>query len=276
MQAPSITEKVRLSDHTGRDLTHVGFARFLVAGLILCLAAICQPGCGGAKVLHIRTDPSFTYDEVSSASIMVAGVTSAVGDDDYRKEIRRGLTRLLAERIIKKRPSLTILDPRRVQQSIVEERYAELLDRYEATDRLDTAGMIELFDATRGLVRYMVFARVEMDSITRTVDEDEISIDRKTERLLKISFRIYDIAAGEVMYSTSILNQDYNLNVDVQDDTPDDECSSFLSLMACLLDFISWFEKDDDEGFPLPPKLDNLAKEVFDKFAENLPQAESG
>ena len=160
-------------------------------------------------------------------------------------------------------------------QSMGAQQHAELLDRYETTGKLDTAGMVALFDATRGLAHYVAFARIEIDSIARTKTEDTISVDHTTERFLQISFSIYDIARGDLVWKGTISDSDYDLQVDAKAGAPDDDCSSILSFAACLLDIISWFESKDDEGFPPPPKLEDLATRIFDKFADELPRRES-
>lgn len=231
-------------------------------------------GCGGSKVIHLETDPSFTYQAASSAAIAVVGVTSAVGDDEYKREIRNEMPRLLAERVADERPDLSILDPARIEQSYGTERLNELLDRYEQTGRLDTSDVIGLFDATRGLMRYAVFARIELDSVARTLQEDNISADHKTERFLQVAFRVYDITAADLVFDGTIERSDYDLQIDATGG--EDSDGGILGCAACLLDFLSWFEDKDEEGFPPPPKLEGLVKSVFDKFAEQLPQAETG
>lgn len=243
--------------------------------LITLVTAIWFCGCGGAKVVHVESDPAFTYEATSSSVLTVVGVVAAVGDDEYQEEIRNSLPRLLSERIAKKREDLTTMDPGRVEQRLGQERYQELLDRYELTGQLDTNSVVALFDATRGLVRYVVLARIEVDSIARTISEDEISTDYKTLRFVQINFQVYDIETAPMVFTGTISHEDFDLQIDAKSDAPDDDCSSILSFAACIFDFLSWFEDKDEEGFPPPPELEDIVTEIFDRFAETLPQAPS-
>ena len=255
-----------------------GRARTLLAvGLLAGLIAVSGPGCGGAKVIKTEADPSFTYDEVSRSTIMVGGVTSGVGNYFYKKEIRRELSPLLAKRIGKKRRDLTIVDPLLMPQALGEERCRELLDRYEETGYLDTNSVVALFDAIRGSVKYIVFARVERDTVILTRSEDGLGIGHKTERFLEISFRVYDIASADLVFNSSIADQDHRTQVDAKGGEGEEE-NCFAAGLRCLVfidDIISWFFKKR-AGFYPPPEIEDMAKHIFDRFAEELPGEQPG
>jgi len=244
--------------------------------LVTLLFAAWFGGCGEAKVVHVRTDPNFTYEAASSSTISIAGVVTAIGDEDYQKEVGNKLPLLLATRIAKKRPDLSITDPQRIEKALGKERLRELLDRYGQSGRLDTASVIALFEASRGLARYVILARIYMDSTARVINEDEFSIDHKTERMIKIVFNVYDISTATLVFDESISHEDFNLQLDAKHEAPDDDCSSALSFVACILDIFSFLEDKDDEGFPPPPELEDMAKVIFDQFAATLPAASSG
>lgn len=248
----------------------------LAVGLLAGLIAVSGPGCGGAKVVKTEADPSFTYDEVSKSTIMIGGVTSGVGSFIYKKETRRKLSPLLAKRIAKKRRDLTIVDPLLMPQSLGEERCRELLDRYEETGYLDTSSVVALFDATRGSVRYIVFARVERDTVIYTRSEDGLSIDHKSERFLEMSFRVYDIASADLVFNSSIADQDYTMQIDAKGGEEENCVIESLRCIVTIIDILGWFYGEDSHGFYPPPEVEDMAKRIFDRFTEELPGEQSG
>ncbi|MCK4462673.1 MAG: hypothetical protein KAW46_12785 [candidate division Zixibacteria bacterium] len=252
----------------------------LVAGLLLGLT-----GCGGAKVIHVEADPTFDYSQASSGEIGIVGFEALVEDEKHREVLRRQLPSLLARAIQEKRPDLKIFSPERIQEAVGEENHRILLDRYAAGGNLDQGGMVELFSATRGTVRYVVLGRVVEDNFFKfeEIEEDSTSsgIRYKVRREMAVFLEVYDLEAGRSVFKELITN-DQTSSRYVPDFTAGDSksCSDACGNMAmsCLVSmlFSIFQDEPDDDGFPPPPTTEEITREIFEKFAESLPTADAG
>ena len=245
--------------------------------LLVCLGLIGPIGCGGPKVTHLETAPSFTYEAASSATFMVGGVTAAVGDENYRAMVRRVLPLELAVQIRQEREGLEVLESQRLQEALGEQRYTSLLDSYEETGLLDTAGVVDLYSAARGVAGYIVFARVTRDVVNRSKSEDSVEVKYTTERSMEISIQVYDTESRRLAWSGDVSDSDHNTEVKEISSGEVDDCGvPALNCLVQVLEVLSLFDEVHDEDFPLPPTTEKVAEFIFDGFAEKLPLAESG
>ena len=251
----------------------------LVAGLLLGLT-----GCGGAKVIHVEADPTFDYSQAAAAEIGIVGFEALVEGEEHREVLRRQLPPLLARAIQEKRPDLKIFSPERIQEAVGEENYRTLLDRYAAGGTLDQGGMVELFSATRGTVRYVVLGRVVEDNLFKSEEADEDSNGSgtryKVRREMAVFLEVYDLEAGRSVFKELITNHQTSSRYVPDVTTGDSEsCSEACGNMAmsCLVStlFSVFQDEPDDDGFPPPPPTEEITREIFEKFAESLPAADN-
>ncbi|MDH3890766.1 MAG: hypothetical protein OEV49_06745 [candidate division Zixibacteria bacterium] len=266
------------TNYSGSQPVHPVSPLLLVALMIGLIT-----GCGGAKVVHLVEDPSFDYSQASSAEIGMAGFVSIVGDDKQRATIRRQLPPLLAQSISEKRPDLTIISPERIQQALGEENHKAVLDQYVRGGDLDQGSMIQLFSATRGLVRYVILGRVEKDHVLRfeehEVDSTSSGTRYKVRREMAVFLQVYDLEAGRSVYGGLITNDQTNQRF--EPDVTSGDADSFGEagtnlFVSCMMNLVcSMFQKESEEGgYPAPPTNEEITRDIFEKFAESLPAPE--
>jgi len=236
-------------------------------------------GCGGAKALDIEVDPTFDYSQAASGEIGIAGFAVMVEDEDRRAVLQRQLPPLLAQSLNKKRPDLTVLAPGRIQQALGEENHRVTMDRYGAEGSLDPGSMAQLFDATRGMVRYVILGRVARDDIIKTEAQEGDSSSSgkryKTSREMDVFMEIYDLETGHSVFSglisNAMTNDRYVPDISVETGSWGEAGGSafFSCLESCLWDIFQ--SEPEDDGYPSPPAISELAGEIFDEFAEQLP-----
>ena len=247
---------------------------FVIGSLSLLFLLGTMAGCGGAKVIHATTHPSFTYSTASSGEIGILGITSVAGKIEQRKIHHQHLPALLAQSIHKKRETFKIFPPKKLHELLLAENYTEILTRYEISGVLDTSAIISLFNATKGMVRYIIIGRVERDElVTDFNDEDETVTKYKVTRLMEISMEIYDLRVGKQVFKSLIVNKGSkerkytNLTVDESAGFTD-ACmqSCFNSIWTSI-----FLTKAGDRGYPPPPEIYEVADDIFDEFADILP-----
>jgi hypothetical protein len=190
---------------------------------------------------------------------------------------------LLAQSISEKRPDLTIISPERIQQALGEENHRALLDQYVSWGDLDQGSMIQLFSATRGLVRYVILGRVEQDDLFKSEELEEGATSSgtryKVRRDMAVFLEVYDLEAGRSVFSGLITNDLTNNRYEVDGTLGDvssfgDFCadmgvSCLMNLMCSLIQ-----TKEDEGGYPVPPSTEEITEDIFEKFAETLPAPE--
>ena len=233
-------------------------ARRLLFSAVFFVAAV---GCG-TKVIGLRSDPSLTYESLSTGGIVVGGVTS-LPDKAETAATRSQMASLLRLSILKERPDIDVQPTGVIIRALGQESYAELLEDYRLAGDLDQARLAQLSEVLSDL-RYVIFARIEDDVMDRstTVERDttaDVDVTKYvTSRTVTTGFQIYDLAAGVPVWAGYIKKKQENEN-------RYREGGDFVTI---LLEGLLRGEPE----YPNPPALNGVARKTFEGFAENLPK----
>lgn len=231
--------------------------------LLLTLCVTVAGGCG-TKVIGLRSDPSFTYQTLSSGGITVGGVTSLVGADDLATQ--QQMANQLRVSILKERSDIAVQPGAELLRALGEEAYDDLLWSYRLSGEIAETWLEQLWLAAAGDVRYVIFARIERDETVRdrVVARDSSDVEVTTfniSRSVGISFLVYDLtlANGASVWSGSIDKTEKKSRVHRE------RGDIFTSVVEAVLGL-------NKSGYPSPPEFSKLSREVFEGFADNLPE----
>ena len=232
--------------------------RLLLWGLCVIVAA----GCGGTtKVIGLWSDPSFTYQSLSTGRIAVGGVTSLVGQNDPATQHQR--TSLLRERILKERPDIGVRPVEVIIHALGgRDAYMYLVADYRLSGEIAETWLEQLSRAAD--VQYAIFARIERyetekEKVTERDTSDVEVTTFRISRSVGISFHIYDLTTGVSVWSGYIDKTEEKSRVHRE------RGSILTSVVESLLGL-------NPSGYPSPPKFSKLSSEVFEGFADNLPE----
>ncbi len=226
--------------------------RLLLWGLCVIVAG----GCGGTtKVIGLWSDPSFTYQSLSTGRIAVGGVTSLVGENDPATQHQ--MTSLLRERILKERPDIGVRPVEVIIHALGGDAYMYLVADYRLRGEITETWLERLSRAT-GDVQYAIFARIERYEIKRSETDDLESTTFKISRTVGMSFHIYDLTMGVSVWSAYIVRTEDEQNQYQEKD----------GLLGNIIDAILGFNQ---AKYPSPPEFSELSRKVFEVFADNLP-----
>ncbi len=227
--------------------------RLLLWGLCVIVAG----GCAGTtKVIGLQSDPSFTYQSLSTGRIAVGGVTSLVGKNDRATQYQ--MTSLLRERILKERPDIGVRPVEVIIHALGGDAYMYLVADYRLRGEITETWLERLSRAT-GDVQYAIFARIERYETKRSETDGSESTTFKISRTVGISFHIYDLTTGVSVWSGYIDKTEEKSRVHRE------RGNILTSVVESLLGL-------NPSGYPSPPKFSKLSSEVFEGFADNLPE----
>lgn len=228
--------------------------------LLWTLCVTVAGGCG-TNVIGLRSDPSFTYQTLSAGGIAVGGVTDRVGEGDPFTQHR--MTSLLRERILKERPDIGVRPVEVIIHALGHLAYGELLADYRLRGEI-TETWLERLSRAAADVQYAIFARIERYETEKekvvTRDTSDVKWTTfKISRTVGISFHIYDLTTGVSVWSGYIYKTEEKSRVHRErGNILTSVVESFLGL--------------NPSGYPSPPKFSKLSSEVFEGFADNLPE----
>ncbi len=234
--------------------------RLLLWGLCVIVAA----GCGGTtKVIGLWSDPSFTYQSLSTGRIAVGGVTSLVGKNDRATQYQ--MTRLLRERILKERPDIGVRPVEVIIHALGGDAYMYLVADYRLRGEI-TETWLERLSRAAGDVQYAIFARIERYETERFETDEWAERDDGIEewttfeisRTVGMSFHIYDLTMGVSVWSAYIVRTWDEKN------EYREQHNLFWRIVESLLGL-------NQPEYPSPPEFSELSRKVFEVFADNLP-----
>jgi hypothetical protein len=254
----------------GLRMSGTRFRRSLLMRILalgLCAAAACQ-----TRVKGLATDPSFTYEAVVSGKMAIGGVTSAL--TKMPEEERNRYADMMRMSFLEKRETFTIVPAGFVAHFMGHPEYRHMLDEYRTYGRLSDS-LKEKVGARFTIARYIAFARIERDNISRsrteeTHDASGEELEKKktimeTTRSTEVSLNIYDLQTGVKVWSGAVEEYAVRKNEYVENK----ESKFFLiALFEAIIDAI--FETPPE--YPDPPSLDELLGRVFSGFARYLPE----
>ena len=165
--------------------------------LLSTLALLGAVGCG-SKMTDVYLDPSFDAEALEAGSISVFGVTSLPGPDDVQTRI--GYRERVQVEMRREREGLDWVDPSAVWIGVGPERAQELLDAYRDSGRF-TAEQLEQLAVVSDRVRYLIFARVDLDLTSYDYERQErevgerwvLQVDPRARREMGVGFDVFDL-----------------------------------------------------------------------------------
>lgn len=250
---------------------------------ILFLITIALVGCK-TQIAHLQKDPSFTYVAMTQHQLVVGGVVSMVDPEQPLLE-RVRLGEMLARAFKEERRELRFISTGLLQKKLGSENLAKLQDDYQST------GTIEAMDVEqiRQLIpdaRFLILCRIESNHVsqdrreteTKVADsaEDEkkgeyehlrVEVTLTTSRGISASLLIYDMEQQRLVWS-GFLNQSKS-NSNSESNIIDDDQHWAEQIIGSFIDSMI---DQDDLTYPEAPSVDRVLEEVFEGFAENMPE----
>jgi hypothetical protein len=225
--------------------------------------------------MGLQHDPTFTYQNVASDGIAVAGVVHPLGYGERRMD-REQATDYLRLQILRYRDDINVRPSGVIRVAIGEGFYQELLDVYERGGELNLAHETALREIVREQVRYVIFARIDQDNIgrrqretTKGKDEEQQDIlEYITSRHISTEFLVYDAYEGRQVWRGHFAGRRSNKNSYVLADTEIEDEQDLLEIIVGVI-----LDADAPEPtYPPPPSLNGLLAGVFKNFAKSLPE----
>lgn len=247
--------------------------KLLLTGL---MTAALLSGCA-TKVKGLKKSETFTFENVKSGKIIVAGVVDATGEGkiDYKKNI--SLANALKNQIIEERAMFSVNSAGLVVKKLGKKNYLRMLSAIEEEGRLGQEDIMLLKKSLTGR-RYVVFARVESDDVsknrdTRTPTDSQGNVTgpeqmvTRVNRSIETAYQVYDLVEGNLAWSGNISKStSKESNYVIKKD------SGLVSLVKA----IKGTEEDNDveKNYPYPktPSRKYVMNNSFRGFAENLPE----
>jgi len=233
------------------------------------------------EVIRVGYDPSFTYENVESGGIGVAGVTSDWFDLPGTSATTDWIGPWLWARIAEERPDLTLVSSQQIADSMGREEYLDLLDSHSRLAELDSTALAKL-STSLSYPRYVVFARIELDTVEidgryteeRRTDNDRdcvyTNLELTTERTIEVRFQVYDVELRELVWAGVSRHKKTS---QPRTHHVDGSCESDGLVLSVIEVLFSLLADSDSPGKepPDPPKWSGMLKASFKAFARKLP-----
>lgn len=182
--------------------------------------AISTWGCASAKPkLQLVQDPSFNPAVLRQSQIAVAGVTSRLGSVIDRATVRNQFAGILAGALEFQLSGLRVMPVDVARSRLGQVRHAQLLADLENAGRVSVAAIAQLDSAIGAVVRYAVVARIDSELVKREEstttpvilpgeDYHEGDPQRSTRRSLDVSFLVYELSGGRVVWEELVRGSD--------------------------------------------------------------------
>lgn len=248
--------------------------RIISSAALLVLAAL-TASCG-TKVMGLNHDPTFTHQSIAEGGIAVAGVVHPTGYGERRTD-RDEVTDFLRLQILRYRDDLDVLPSGVVRVAIGEGFYNDLLEVYERGGELSPAHTTALREAIQEQVRYVIFARIDEDFISRREretkqgkkeEEQKDVLEMITSRRISTEFMVYDVYEGRSVWRGHLAGARTNKNRYVYEQKNlEDEQDLLEVIVGVILD-----AESPEPVYPPPPTTTSVLAGIFKSFAKSLPE----
>ena len=235
------------------------------------------------EVIRVRFEPSFTYENVKSGGIGIAGVTSDWFDLPGTSATADWIGPWLWVTATEERPDLAIVSSPEIRDSIGRDDYVHLLDTHSRLAEVDSTALAALSQSL-SYPRYLAFARIEQDTIRvkrrytdgyYTRDDEHCSttdLELTTERTIQVRFQVYDVRREQLVWAGVSRHTDKSLPLSRN---VEDSCGSGGLVQALIELAVDLLVEPDpnDTGIkpPNPPKWSKMLNASFKAFARKLP-----
>ena len=234
---------------------------------ILVLGLCIVPACK-TQVIGLVKDPTFTFEAITSGKMAIGGVTSALKRMPDAE--RNRYADMMRMRFLGERESFIILPAGIVAHFLGHDEYRNMLDEYRTYGRLSDKMKQRLITNFK-VARYIVFARIEKDNISksrRDVVRDEFGKELENKKTIMeitrstdVSMNIYDLRTGVTVWSGTVEKYSSRSNEYVE------KRKSKFFLIALVETIL-----ESRPEYPEPSSLDEQLGRIFTGFAKNLPE----
>jgi len=251
--------------------------------LILLLAVTSLLVACKTQVLGLQQHPSFTYETVTHNRFVIGGVVSAVAplDDVTRMRFSDLMGRIFAE----EKPELAMMRAGYLNRAMGHEPFEQMLDAYRET------GVIGIVDAalvrrTFPDIRYLMLAHIEQDQVTQNHGQTEtgvadseddakkgeyeqvrVDVSMTATREMGVTLSIYDLRQDVMAWSGYVSGSETNSNDSSRTFNKDKRWKEELADV-----FVDSLIGLNSGEYPAPPSQDEVLSDIFEGFAENMPE----
>ncbi|MFH1372295.1 MAG: hypothetical protein ABII79_00645 [bacterium] len=243
-----------------------------ITRFFLLVSVVCLCNCGGPRVEGLFREPEFTADAIRNRSIIIGGVTSALGNEEI-DTLCNVWANLLREQLVEKLEGVNVVPLNYTKSTLREDQYGEMLVSFNNIGDLNSEVLEKLGGAFEEPRPYLVMCRLETDARDTSKGKNKdstgavINVYYLAHRKVCASFKVWDVAARKLVWSGRITGKATATNSYDQAPVTDDDGGS---LLTDLLDvFLSDGEPEKYE-YPETPSFTWVARTVFGDFAKAL------
>lgn len=251
----------------------------------LMIVLICLVGLAACKtpVVGMQQHPSFTYESAMNSRFVIGGVVSTVMPLDDMTRTR--FSDLMGRSFAKEKPRLAIVRAGFLIKVLGYQAYEQMLDEYRDT------GVISPLDADqirRALpdVRYLMLVRIEQNRVIQNHDQTEtdvadssedakkgdydqvqVDVSLTTTREMGATLTIYDLKQDVVAWTGYVNGSDINSNNSSRTFNKDKRWKE--ELVDAFVDTLIGLNSGE---YPVAPSQQEVLADIFEGFAENMPE----
>lgn len=251
----------------------------------LVIILICLAGLVACKtpVVGMQQHPSFTYQAAMQSRFIIGGVVSTITPLDDMTRMR--FSDLMGRTFAEKKPGLLIMRAGYVRKALGRKPYRLMLDAYRETGVIDPVDVEQVRRAFPD-TRYLMLVRIEDNRISQNHDQtetnvadspedakkgdyDQVSVDvsLSTTREMGAALIIYDLKQDVIAWSGYINGSDLNSNNSSRTFNKDKRWKE--ELVDAFVDTLIGFNSGE---YPAAPSQDDVLADIFEGFAENMPE----
>jgi hypothetical protein len=249
---------------------------------------ICLTGCT-TKISGLMSHESFTYPALIQEKIAIVGITSTI--KPIKKKEQNAIGKIIYSSFLEKRRDLSLVKAGDVVTAIGAELRSKSLEEYQLTGTIP-ASILEVLKQNLEGIRYVIFARIDKDDISkfesisyRAKDGKEISSykdgavevhKRETTRRETVSLHVFDLVRGIPVWGGSVSKSDSrHITFDVAPNNHSFKLSALAGEALVGVAKIMLEDQLDDSSqqsndYPVVGR-EAVLKKIFHGFAENLP-----
>jgi hypothetical protein len=252
--------------------------QFSVILLVLAILTACK-----TQVLDLQQHPSFTYEAATSSVFIAAGVVSGSKKLNTIHRIQYG--DLLARKFNNTRHHLQVIRTGYMVKKIGVDPFEHLLDGYRLTGVIMGRDTVDIQNAFPQ-ARYLILSRIEKNHISQSHVESKTDVADSTEdqgkkeyehvridisldskRDVEASLMIYDMQQDFTVWSGYVRKSKTNSNRSSRTYNKDNRWKEELANF-----FVDTLIGLNNDGYPELPLETEVLEEVFEGFAENMPE----
>jgi len=251
----------------------------------LIFVLICLTGLSACKtqVIGMQQHPSFTYETLMQSRFVIGGVVSTVTPLDDMTRMR--FSDLMGRTFAEEKPRLVIMRTGHVLKALGYEPFEQMLNAYRQSgviDPLDAALLRRAFPD----IRYLMLARIEKNHVSQNHDQTEtdvadssedakkgdydqvqVDVSLTTTREMGATLTIYDLKQNVMAWSGYVRGSDTNSNDSSRTFNKDKRWKE--ELVDVFIDTLIGLNSGE---YPAAPSQDEVLSDIFEGFAENMPE----